>query len=156
ATVLGLVFTASSAAGTVTDNYNGHVDAAGTVSQTFPLNVSDTSVQIQASLTWTTGTANLQMFLTPPGTSTPVAQTSGSTQPKVINYTPPVAGTWKLRVKAASGASDFALTVSYGQGGGGGGGIATYSKTYGFGDTASMMPYGDAYDTTDNTILVGD
>ncbi len=157
AAVLGLVFTASSAAGTVTDNDNGHVDAAGTVSQTWALNVSDTSVQIQASLTWTTGTANLQMFLTPPGSTTAVASTTGSTQPKVINYTPTVAGTWKLRVKAASGASDYALTVTYGQGGGGGGGgIATYSKTYGFGDTASMMPYGDAYDTTDNTILVGD
>jgi hypothetical protein len=156
AAMLALVFTASSAAGTVTDNYNGHVDAAGTVSQTFALNVTDTSVQIQATLTWTSGPANLQMFLTAPGSSTPVAQTSGSSQPKMLSYTPTVAGTWKLRVKAATGAGDFALTVSYGQGGGAGGGIATYVKTFGFDDTKSIFPYGMAYDPTDHTVLGGD
>ena len=154
ACVLALVPVASSSAASVTDPLAGHVDAAGTVSKTFTLNVSDLSVPIQASITWTTPTANLQMFLTPPGSSTAVAQTSGSAQPKTINYTPTVAGAWKLRVKAVTGASDFSGSVTYGQGGGGTA-IGTYSKTYGFDDTRSIFPYGMAWDPTDNTVIVG-
>jgi sugar lactone lactonase YvrE len=156
ACVLALVPVASSSAAPVTDPLSGHVDAAGTVSKTVTLNVSDLSVPIQASITWTTPSANLQMFLTPPGSSTAVAQTSGSAQPKTINYTPTVSGAWKLRVKAATGASDYSGSVTYGQGGGGGGTIATYSKTYGFGDTKSIFPYGMAWDPTDNTVIAGD
>ena len=64
-------------------------------------------------------------------------------------------GTYKVRVKATTGASDYTLQLSYGQTSGGGG-IASYSKTYGFGDTQSMFPYGTAYDPTDHTIIVGD
>ena len=157
ACAIALIPVASSSAAPVTDNLSGHVDAAGTVSKTFNLNVSDLSVPIQASLTWSTPTANLQMFLTPPGSSTAAAQTSGSAQPKTITLTPTMTGIWKLRVKAASGASDFAVSVTYGQGGGGSGSsIATYSKTYGFDDTRSVFPYGDAWDPTDNTVLAGD
>ncbi|MFL6049931.1 MAG: hypothetical protein ACJ738_09140, partial [Gaiellales bacterium] len=141
----------------MTDNLSGHVDAAGTVSKTVSLNVSDLSVPIHASITWTTPSANLQMFLTAPGSTATVAQTSGTAQPKVLDYTPTVAGTYKLRVKAASGASDYSGTVTYGQGGGGGGGsVATYSKTYGFDDTDSIFPYGMAWDPTDNTVIAGD
>jgi hypothetical protein len=160
ATVLALVFTASSAAGTVVDPLSGTVDnsgATGPISQTYSLNVTDLTVPIQASITWTTtNNGNLNMFLSGPGSSTIISQTSGSTQPKQLSYTPTVTGTYKLRVKASSGAGTYSGTVSYGQGGGGGGAIATYSKTYGFGDTSSMYPYGTAYDPTDHTILVGD
>jgi len=155
ACVLALVSVASSSAAPVTDVLSGHLDAAGTVSKTFTLNVSDTSVPIHASITWTTPSANLQMFLTPPGSSTAVKQTSGSTQPKTIDYTPTVAGAYKLRVKAASGASDFSGSVTYGQGGGGTA-IGSYSKTYGFDDTRSIFPYGMAWDPTDNTVIAGD
>ena len=156
ACVLALVPVASSSAASVTDPLAGHVDAAGTVSKTFTLNVSDLSVPIQASITWTTPTANLQMFLTPPGSSTAVAQTSGSAQPKTINYTPTVAGAWKLRVKAVTGASDFSGSVTYGQARRRLRPSRTYSKTYGFDDTKSIFPYGMAWDPTDNTVIVGD
>jgi hypothetical protein len=155
ACVLALVPVASSSAAPVTDNLSGHVDAAGTVSKTVSLSVSDLSVPIHASITWTTPTANLQMFLTAPGSTATVAQTTGTAQPKVLDYTPTVPGTYKLRVKAASGASDYSGTVTYGQGGGGGS-IATYSKTYGFDDTDSIFPYGMAWDPTDNTVIAGD
>jgi len=154
--VLALVPVASSSAAPVTDPLSGHVDAAGTVSKTVTLNVSDLSVPIHASITWTTLSANLQMFLTPPGSSTAVAQTSGSAQPKVIDYTPTVAGAWKLRVKAVTGASDYSGSVTYGQTSGGGGGVASYFKTYGFDDTRSIFPYGMAWDPTDGTVIAGD
>ena len=156
ACVLTLASVASSSAAPVTDNLAGHVDAAGTVSKTVTLNVSDLSVPIHASITWTTPGANLQMFLTAPGSTATVKQTTGSAQPKVLDYTPTVAGAYKLRVKAASGASDYSGTVTYGQGGGGGGTVATYSKTYGFDDTRSIFPYGMAWDPTDNTVIAGD
>src|SRR5436305_2373954 len=157
---MALIPAASTVAATVTDNDTGHVDAAGTVSQTFNLNVTDLSVPIQVSLSWTTTGANLNAFLMAPGSSTPIAQTSTSgTQPKSFTggpYTPTVAGTYKLRVKAVSGASDFTASITYGSGGGGGGGIASYSKTYGFDDTKSICPYGMAYDPTDHTVIARD
>ena len=156
ACLLALVCVASSSAAAVTDPLTGHVDAAGTVSKTVTLNVSDVSVPIHASITWTTPSANLQMFLTAPGSTATVAQTTGTAQPKVLDYTPTVPGAYKLRVKAASGASDYSGSVTYGQGGGGGGTIATYSKTYGFDDTRSIFPYGMAWDPTDNTVIAGD
>ena len=131
------------------------MDNAGTIAQVWPITVSDLSVPIQASLTWTTPSANLNLFLTAPGSSTIVAQTSGSAQPKKLTYTPTVSGTYKLRVKATTGASDYTLSVTYGQTSGGSA-LASYKKTYGFADTQSMYPYGTAYDPTDNTILVGD
>src|SRR5262245_55886038 len=146
---------AAASASTASETDTGHVDAAGTISQTWSINVSDTSVPIQASLTWTTATANLNLFLTAPGSTTPAAQTSGSAQPKQLSYAPTVTGTYKVRVKATTGASDYSLSLSYGQTSGGGTGLAAYSKTFGFGDTQSMFPYGTAYDPTDNTVLIG-
>src|SRR5439155_18058204 len=94
-------------------------------------------------------------YLTAPGSSTPVAQATGTAKPKTIHYVPLVPGQYKLRVKAATGASDFTLTVTYGNAAGSGG-IGVYSKTYGYPDTQSMFPYGMAYDATDDTVLVGD
>jgi sugar lactone lactonase YvrE len=159
ASLLGLVVAllplSSAAASTVTATDTGHVDAAGTIAQVWSINVTDLTVPIHASLTWSTTAANLNMYLTAPGSSTVVAQTTGTAQPKVFNYSPTVTGTYKVRVKAQTGASDYTLQLSYGQTSGGSG-IGSYSKTYGFADTQSMFPYGTAYDPTDNTILVGD
>src|SRR6478752_1900041 len=131
---------ARSSASAVTTSFSGHVDAAGTIAQVWPITVSDLSVPIQASLTWTTQGANLNVFLTAPGSTIPVAQASGSAQPKTLTYTPAVAGTYKLGVMATSGASDYTLGVTYGQTSGGSA-IATYDKTFGFGDTQSVYPY---------------
>jgi tripartite motif-containing protein 71 len=158
ATAITFVASSSSPAATVTDQFTGSVDAAGTISKSFSINVTDISVPIQASLDWTTTTANLNMYLTPPGSSVAVAQATSSTnRPETINYSPTVVGTYKIRVKAASGASAFTLGVTYGgTTGGGGGGLVSYSKTYGFPDTKSVFPYGLAFDSSDNSLIVGD
>ena len=54
ATAITFVSSSSSPAATVTDQFTGNVDAAGTVSKSFTINVTDLSVPIQASLDWTT------------------------------------------------------------------------------------------------------
>ena len=61
---------------TASQTFTGSVSATGTASLTFSINVSDTSVPISASLSWLTTTANLNLFLSAPGSSTPVAQTT--------------------------------------------------------------------------------
>ncbi len=156
AIAIGALSSASAGAAQVTTNFAGSVDAAGTASQTYSINVNDLSVPIQATLDWTTTTANLNLYLMAPGSTVPVAQSVTSGRPEVINnYMPLVTGTYKLRVKAGSGASAFTLAATYGQVAGDPG-IATYSATYGFADTKSVFPYGMAYDTSDNTVLVGD
>jgi sugar lactone lactonase YvrE len=100
--------------GSVTDTFTGHVDTSGTVSLKFPFTVGDTNAPITATLTWTTGSANLNAFLTPPGTSTAVAQTTTSApQPKTVTFQPTVTGSWSVRVKAVSGASDFTIKVTH-------------------------------------------
>jgi hypothetical protein len=72
-------------------------------------------VPIDASLDWTNFSANLNLFLTPPGTTTAIASAaSSSSRPEQLTFQPSVTGTYKLRVKAASGASDFTLDVGYG------------------------------------------
>ena len=156
ALTIGAVTTASAGAAPVTTNFAGTVSSTGIASQTFSINVSDISVPIHASLDWTTTTANLNLYLTAPGSTVPVAQaTSPTSRPEVVDWTPTVAGTYKLRVKAASGSSTFSLAATYGQVAGDPG-IVTYSRTYGFDDTRSIFPYGMAYDTTDNSVIVGD
>ncbi len=155
-----MVGAASPAVGTtVSSTFAGSVSASGPVSERFSINVTDTSVPIQATLDWTTTSANLNLFLSAPGSSTPVAQsTSKTARPETISYLPQVAGTYRLRVKAVSGSSAFTLSASFGQtgGGGGGGAIASYSKTYGYPGPAGIYPYGMDWDPTDNTVLVGD
>ena len=108
------VFNLAPVVGSQTDTFTGHVDASGTVSWKHAITVGDTNAPITATLTWTTGSANLNEFLMPPGSSTAVAQsTTNSAQPKTITFQPTVTGSWTVRVKAVSGASDFTLQVTH-------------------------------------------
>jgi sugar lactone lactonase YvrE len=152
--ILGLT-ASSSSADTVTDTFTGTVDSGGVAALVFTIPVGDLTVPIDATLDWTNTSANLNLYLMAPGSSIPVAQVTGTAKPKSLSYRPLVTGTYKLRVKAAVGASDFTLTVTYGNGAGGSG-LAEYSKTYGFDDTQSIFPYGMAYDPSDDTVLAGD
>jgi tripartite motif-containing protein 71 len=156
ALAIGALSTASAGAAPVTNTFAGTVSSTGTVSQTFSINVSDITVPIHASLDWTTTSANLNLYLTAPGSTVPVDQaTSTTARPETVDWQPTVAGTYKLRVKAATGTSAFSLSATYGQVTGDLG-IATYSQTYGFEDTKAIFPYGMAYDPTDNSVIVGD
>ena len=146
----------SASAMTASESFTGSVSATGTVSQTFSINVSDTSVPISATLSWPTTTANLNLFLSAPGSSAPVAQsTSKTADPEGLTFQPAVPGTYKLRVKAITGASTFTVSALFGQTSSSGS-IGAYSRTYGFPGPAGIYPYGMAWDPTDNTVLIGD
>jgi DNA-binding beta-propeller fold protein YncE len=154
---IALATSAASVASSVTDTFTGSVDAAGTISKTHKINVTDLSVPIHASLDWTTTSANLNLFLTAPGSSTPVAQaTSSSNRPEVVDFQPTVTGTYTLRVKAVTGASAYTLSATYGSGGGGGGSALRYDTVFSFKGPAGLYAYGVEYDQTSDTILVSD
>ncbi len=111
---------ASSRAATTSDTFTGTVSAGGAVSKTFTIDVTDLTVPIQASLDWTTTSANLNLFLSAPDSTAPVAQSVSKTaRPESLTLAPTVPGTYKLRVKAVSGSSDFTLSASWGGGGAG-------------------------------------
>lgn len=100
--------------GSQSDTFTGHVDASATSWQIWRINVTDTNAPIQASVDWTTTSANLNLFLTPPGSTTAVAQaTSRTNRPESITYQPTVTGTYTLRVKAITGGSDYVLTSTH-------------------------------------------
>jgi outer membrane protein assembly factor BamB len=116
ASLMVVVIASLAGAGTslaTSTTFTGHVDAAGTIAQVWSINVTDTGTPIKASLDWTTTSANLNLFLTAPGSSTIVASAATMNRPETINYQPTVTGTYKFRVKAVSGASDYTLQTSY-------------------------------------------
>jgi DNA-binding beta-propeller fold protein YncE len=108
------VFNLSPAAGSKTDTFTGSVNASGTASVKKTFTVTDTSAPIQAELDWQTTSANLNLFLMPPGSSTAVAQaTSKTNNPETLSFQPTVTGTYTLRVKAITGSSAFTLTATH-------------------------------------------
>src|SRR5256885_15594691 len=131
AAALLAVSASGAAADTVTDTFTGHVDTSGTSAQVFMIPVGDLSVPIDATLDWSAASANLNLYLVAPGSSSPVAQATGSAKPKTLHFVPLVTGQYKLRVKVNTGASDFTLTVTYGNAAGSGG-LAVYQKSFGY------------------------
>jgi len=109
------VFNLNPVAGPITDTFNGSVSTSGTASVKKTITVTDTSKPIDATLDWSNSSANLNLFLMPPGSSTAVAQaTSKTNKPETLSFQPTVAGTYTLRVKAISGSSAFTLTATHG------------------------------------------
>jgi DNA-binding beta-propeller fold protein YncE len=155
AAVGSVLMAGSTEASSTTDTFTGSVSATGTISQSFKINGGDLSVPIHASVDWTTTSANLSLYLTAPGSSTPVAQATTANRPEALTYTPTVTGIYTLRVKAASGASAFTLTATYGKA------VATgsalrYDTVFSFKGPAGLYAYGVEYDETTDTILVSD
>jgi len=109
------VYSLGAGGGGAAKTFTGSVDAGGQVSDTFTISVTDTSRPITADLQWMNASANLNLFLTPPGTSTPIAQAaSKNAKPEQLSFQPTVPGTYRLRVKAAAGNSSFTLGADWG------------------------------------------
>jgi outer membrane protein assembly factor BamB len=107
-------FTGAATSQATATTFTGHVDAAGTSAQVWSINVTDTNSPITGSLNWTNSTAaNLNLFLTGPGSSTIIASAATMNRPETINFQPTVTGTYKFRVKAVSGAADYTLQTTY-------------------------------------------
>ena len=143
---------ASSAQGDTTV-LNGTVNQAGTAFKSHKITIGAAGT-ITATLDWDNASANLRLFLYDP-TGALVWQSPTAGKPKTMSFDAPTAGIWKLGVKALSGSAAYTLSVNY-PGGGSAGGPAAYSAVYGFSGSAGLYAYGMDWDSTDNTILVGD
>jgi DNA-binding beta-propeller fold protein YncE len=104
----GLV--ASAAVG-ATKAFTGSLAANGTSWRAHRFVVTG-SGPIEAVLNWPDASANLNLFLYDPA-GTRVAQAVSLDRPETITYQAGVSGTWKLGIKAASGATDYTLDVSF-------------------------------------------
>jgi sugar lactone lactonase YvrE len=161
AVVLASIVAPSVPAGAaITTTYSGTVDASGTSFRQHIFEVLDGG-QISASLNWSTTSANLNLFLyrkNADNTWTMVASaTSTTSRPEVVNFVNGTVGTWKVGIKAVSGASAYDATVSHSPNATPPpASVATYSETFGFNGPAGNYAYGGDWDPSTNTILWGD
>ena len=70
----------------------------------------DSPSSVTVTLDWDNPSANLTLFLKSPS-GTQVASATGAAKPKTITYQVKTPGTWKINVKAASGAASYTATV---------------------------------------------
>ena len=153
--VAALAVVPGASADTASQTFNGTVSASGTKTKTFAFNVTQTGT-ITATLDWVDASANLDLFLAQPGGGDVAKAISTTAKPETITYNATATGTWKIRVRATTGSSDFTATVNYPIAASSGGGVATFYKSIGFSGPAGLYAYGMDWDKTDNTILVGD
>jgi DNA-binding beta-propeller fold protein YncE len=92
--------------------FTGSLDASGTKLAVHSFTVS-APASITVNLDWDNAGANLTLFLKNPGGSV-VASSTSSAKPKTITYQATTSGTWKINVKAASGAASYTATVQLG------------------------------------------
>src|SRR5438552_482652 len=104
----GAVF-AIAPVGASTSTFTGTVSASGTRWRTYSFGVTAPAA-VTATLQWTVTSANLDLFLKNPA-GTIVATAATSARPESISYQATVSGTWKILVKATTGAASFKLSV---------------------------------------------
>ena len=104
-------------ASAASDSFAGAVDESGDRFDAYFIDVTDVG-PIEATLAWTDTSADLNLFIKDP-TNTGVANsTSNSANPEVVSFYATAAdlGTWTIRVKAKTGASDYTLDVTHSNG----------------------------------------
>jgi DNA-binding beta-propeller fold protein YncE len=155
--VISLGSAATAIADPATQTFAGSLPAGTVKTKAWSFNVTQVG-PIKVTLSWTTTTANFDVFLVgPAGTDVAKATTAGTTQPETIDYTATATGTYKVRVRATTGSSAYTVKVDYQVvPAGGGSGKASYVKSIGFNGPAGLYAYGMGYDRTDNTLLVAD
>ncbi len=133
-----------------TTTFSGSVDATGTASRKHAFSVPSAG-PIVASLEWSDAAANLNLFLVDPSGVQVAVATSKTAEPETISYDAAATGTWKLRVKAASGSSSYTLTVDV-PSSTAAVASATYERTIGGGTAghAEMYPSGIDVDGSGN------
>jgi hypothetical protein len=115
-TMIAAVPSAPSVAAT-TRTFTGWVDTSSKVWQIHQFSVT-APAQISAVLDWVDPVANLNLFMYAPGGSFVKGTGTSTKKPETITLSTSVSGTWKVGVKAASGSSNYTLTVQVTPGGG--------------------------------------
>lgn len=149
---------AGPASAEISRQFTGTVDSAGTKYLTHQMAVAETG-PITAELRWPDTSANLNLLVYRPDGSggwVLVAQaTSKTANPERVAIDATVTGTWRIGVKAVTGASSYTLDLTV-PGSPPPAALASYTTSFGFKGPAGEYSYGMDYDATDNTILVGD
>jgi VCBS repeat-containing protein len=107
-------FANRASAATQSFDFTGYVKATGTQWIIHKMDNANAGA-LTATLNWGTTSANLNMFLLDANGNTK-ASASGSNRPETIRFTIPTAGLWKIRVSAASGASNYSVHVDIASG----------------------------------------
>jgi hypothetical protein len=113
ATFMLIALLSTSAASGTTHTFTGSVSATGDAwqSHTFPVT---TSGSVSATLAWSTPTARLSLALSRRNNDGTWTWITGAKGAQPLRITAAVtAGTWRLRVKALAGSSDYTLNASY-------------------------------------------
>lgn len=92
------------------DDFSGTIDAAGTAWRSYDVSLT-AGQKVQASLSWGTATADLNLFLRSTAGQTLAAATSTTARPEVLTYDVPTTGSYKIGVKAVRGATTYAVHV---------------------------------------------
>src|SRR5262249_20089303 len=124
---------------------DGDVTFTGFVSQSGPTTVNHkftvtTPALVTARLTWENQAANLNMFLKNPSGQQVASAASATAVPEVLSNSANSVGTWTLSVTAKTGASFYAVDVSFDTSQA----VvpATYQQTIGGSARASVYPSG--------------
>lgn len=118
-------------------DHAGTVDASGTAWRSHAEEVPEPT-QLTITLDWTATDADLNLFLKDPSGSMVAMSTSGQ-RPESMAYQATLTGTYRIGVKAVSGASGYAVTVDHAP-------VAVsapqHVSTVGFPGSAEMYPSG--------------
>ena len=152
--MLGLIAAPSALTATLNSTFTNSVSVTGTKFRTHTIAVVAPGT-INVSLDWDDSSAKLTLFLTDPN-GVQVSAVTTTAKPKVIAYNATVSGTYKIGVKAATGGANYTVTASYPGADSTGTGLVQFQKAIGFSGPAGLYAYGMDWDSTDNTILVGD
>ena len=152
--MLGLITAPSALTATLNSTFTNSVSVTGTKFRTHTIAVVAPGT-INVSLDWDDASAKLTLFLTDPN-GVQVSAVTTTAKPKLIAYNATVSGTYKIGVKAATGGANYTVTASYPGADSTGTGLVQFQKAIGFSGPAGLYAYGMDWDSTDNTILVGD
>jgi outer membrane protein assembly factor BamB len=108
--VLGLASGIQPAAA-LSQTFTGSVDAAGTRLRAHSFTVTEVGT-ISATLDWSASSADLNLFLKDPS-GVIVATSASSRKPESLTHEATTTGTWKINVKAKTGASSYTATVDH-------------------------------------------
>jgi tripartite motif-containing protein 71 len=106
-----LIIGAAGPASATTASFSGSIDANGTNWRAHTFEVTSPG-HITAILDWADPVANLNMFLYN-AAGTLVASTIGTAKPERIDHDATTTGTWKVGVKAKTGATTYDLQVDF-------------------------------------------
>lgn len=92
--------------------YSAALDAAGTFGNGRLFNIPAAGGTMNVSVDWDNPAANLNVFVYDPSNTLVAQSTSKTAKPEIVNANITVAGSWRVYIKAVTGAATFTATVT--------------------------------------------